>query len=244
MCEHYDRNCKIISPCCNEIFNCRFCHDKVKDENEIDFEKAHKIDRFKIEKIICSKCNTKQNISNECVKCGIIFGKYFCNICNLWDNTDKKQFHCKECGLCRTGGKDNYYHCSKCNICISNTIKDNHVCNYNYKNICAFCQESTFDSLHKIILVKCGHLFHSNCIQKNLEHNNYNCPLCSKAIIDMSLRDKFLDEEKEFYQMPEEYKNKMVNILCNECGEKSMVLFHVVGHKCNKCGVYNTKIIK
>ncbi|GJM89666.1 hypothetical protein PR202_ga05875 [Eleusine coracana subsp. coracana] len=30
-CEHYKRNCKLVAACCNKLFTCRFCHDKVSD---------------------------------------------------------------------------------------------------------------------------------------------------------------------------------------------------------------------
>jgi CHY zinc finger len=30
-CEHYKRNCKLLAACCNKLFTCRFCHDKVSD---------------------------------------------------------------------------------------------------------------------------------------------------------------------------------------------------------------------
>lgn len=29
-CSHYQRRCKIIAPCCNEIFDCRHCHNDAK----------------------------------------------------------------------------------------------------------------------------------------------------------------------------------------------------------------------
>lgn len=32
-CEHYKRNCKVLSACCNKLFTCRFCHDKVSDHS-------------------------------------------------------------------------------------------------------------------------------------------------------------------------------------------------------------------
>jgi RING finger/CHY zinc finger protein 1 len=44
--------------------------------------------------------------------------------------------------------------------------------------------------------------------------------------------------------MPEELKNYMVEILCNECLAKSEVRFHYYGVKCKKCNSYNTKILK
>ena len=30
-CEHYKRNCKLVAACCNKLFTCRFCHDKISD---------------------------------------------------------------------------------------------------------------------------------------------------------------------------------------------------------------------
>lgn len=29
-CSHYRRRCKIRAPCCNEIFDCRHCHNEAK----------------------------------------------------------------------------------------------------------------------------------------------------------------------------------------------------------------------
>lgn len=29
-CSHYKRRCKIRAPCCNEIFDCRHCHNEAK----------------------------------------------------------------------------------------------------------------------------------------------------------------------------------------------------------------------
>ena len=40
-------------------------------------------------------------VSRNCESCHIEFGKYYCEVCRLFDNTDKKQFHCQLCGLCR-----------------------------------------------------------------------------------------------------------------------------------------------
>lgn len=41
--------------------------------------------------------------------------------------------------------------------------------------------------------------------------------------------------------MPEEYRNMVVSVLCNDCHARSEVRFHVVGHKCGSCGSYNTR---
>ena len=41
--------------------------------------------------------------------------------------------------------------------------------------------------------------------------------------------------------MPDEYKNKKVNILCNDCEKISNVNFHFIAMKCSNCCSYNTK---
>jgi RING finger/CHY zinc finger protein 1 len=33
-CDHYRRRCKLVAPCCNEVFWCRHCHNQVKDDTE------------------------------------------------------------------------------------------------------------------------------------------------------------------------------------------------------------------
>jgi RING finger/CHY zinc finger protein 1 len=43
--------------------------------------------------------------------------------------------------------------------------------------------------------------------------------------------------------MPDEYKDKKVKILCNDCQERSEVTFHVLGAKCTKCHSYNTRLL-
>ena len=40
-------------------------------------------------------------VSNLCSECDLTFGKYYCEVCHLYDNKDKGQFHCDKCGLCR-----------------------------------------------------------------------------------------------------------------------------------------------
>lgn len=33
-CSHYRRRCKLVAPCCGEVFWCRHCHNQVKNEDE------------------------------------------------------------------------------------------------------------------------------------------------------------------------------------------------------------------
>ncbi|WRX24566.1 RCHY1 [Theobroma cacao] len=62
-----------------------------------------------------------------------------------------------------------------------------------------------------------------NCVEKAMHHN---CAVCFEVASTV---------------MPQIYQNKMVWILCNDCGENSEVNFHIVAHKCLKCNSYNTR---
>ena len=53
----------------------------------------------------------------------------------------------------------------------------------------------------------------------------------------------FRKAEKERTEMPDEYKNVMVKIACNDCTENSATEFHVVGLECKRCGSFNTQRI-
>lgn len=109
---------------------------------------------FKLKKYVAKNvCIFKK--SNKFVK----IVAYFCEICCLYDNTDKGQFHCDKCGICRVGGKENFFHCDKCNACIGINLKDSHNCIENVtKNVCPICRENMFDLIDSITMLKCGHI--------------------------------------------------------------------------------------
>lgn len=243
-CSHYDRKCRIVSPCCNKIFGCRICHDNYYEENDTEKEcniKYHKINRYEIKKIICNNCNLKQDISNKCIQCNTTFGMYYCNICNFFDNdTSKGQYHCEKCNICRVGGRENFYHCDKCNCCISNKFKDDHICIDNsLDGECPVCLENIFESVKQVILLKCGHSIHQECYVNLIKNNNIKCPVCNKSIIDNTILNNYLENEINNTPMPEIY-NYNVDILCNDCNKTSNTKFHIIGHKCSFCNSYNT----
>ena len=151
-CTHYRRRCKVVAPCCDTPFWCRLCHDAEKYDGEMDFNKAHQMDRHAVREVVCALCTTRQPVRRvlwgcaagdkggevglrvccwqsqaTCQSCGTTMGRYFCGRCNLFDdNTDKGQFHCDECGICRVGGRDKIMHCSACGFCVP---KGHHRCN-------------------------------------------------------------------------------------------------------------------
>ncbi|XP_060176953.1 E3 ubiquitin-protein ligase RZFP34-like isoform X3 [Lycium barbarum] len=228
-CSHYRRRCKIRAPCCDEIFDCRHCHNDSKNSLEVDPLKRHDVPRHDIKRVICSLCNTEQDVQQTCIHCGVCMGKYYCSKCNFFDDdVSKDQYHCDKCGICRTGGNNNFFHCNRCECCYSNLMKESHICvERAMHHNCAVCFEYVFDATKSITVLPCGHAMHLECVMQMQQHSQYSCPVCSKSYCDMSRVWEKLDQE--------------VWILCNDCGKTSEVIFHVVALKCPSCKSYNTR---
>ncbi|XP_028403667.1 RING finger and CHY zinc finger domain-containing protein 1-like [Dendronephthya gigantea] len=232
ICEHYVRKCGLVSPCCNKVYPCRLCHDK---------KESHKLIRTDVKFIECLQCGCKQKVSPKCKNCLIIFGKYYCGICRLFDDREKGQFHCDGCGICRVGGRDNYFHCDKCDLCLRKSILDSHKClEKSSRNNCAICLEDIHTSTIAAQVPKCGHLIHSTCFSDLLQSGGYTCPTCNVSLVDMSSSWRRLDSTIEQTPMPQEYANIDVRILCRDCHKHSIVKFHIIALKCGECGSYNT----
>ncbi|KAL2328545.1 hypothetical protein Fmac_021972 [Flemingia macrophylla] len=245
-CAHYKRRCKIRAPCCDEVFQCRHCHNESKNSEKLDAVDRHDVPRHEIKKVICSVCNTEQDVQQYCINCGVCMGKYFCAICKFFDDDiSKNQYHCEECGICRTGGKDNFFHCKRCGCCYSKVMEKGHHCVEGaMHHNCPVCFEFLFDTVRDITVLPCGHTIHLDCVKEMEKHHRYSCPVCSKSVCDMTSMWKKLDEVIASTPMPETYKDKMVWILCNDCGVNSHVHFHIVAHKCLSCNSYNTRKIQ
>ncbi|RXH80801.1 hypothetical protein DVH24_004715 [Malus domestica] len=333
-CAHYRRRCKIRAPCCDQIFDCRHCHNEAKNSLEVDPLDRHDVPRHDVKRIICSLCNKEQDVQQLCIQCGVCMGNYFCSKCKFFDDdVSKKQYHCDECGICRLDFFlhfcksffiDKSLHVSKSVLivftelevgrifstvtnvsnldisiyilgcCYSNALKDSHNCvEKAMHHNCPVCFEVKFGGYHvqvlreiwkvnilsnklmtfslffkiwiyieapssvrqltsvfvqflfdtreDITVLRCGHTIHLECVKEMQRHFQYSCPVCSKSFRDMSRVWEKLDEEVAGTLMPLKYLNKMVWILCNDCGEISEVNFHIVGHKCLKCKSYNTR---
>lgn len=231
-CQHYKRKCKLLAPCCNRDYFCRICHDEKEN---------HVLDRHAVKKVVCAKCEEVQEKLEKCTKCDIVFGKYFCSFCSLYDDEDKKQFHCKGCGLCRVGGRENFFHCETCDMCLALDLKDQHKCiEKSSRSNCAVCLEDLHTSRIEAHIPQCGHLIHRTCFREMIKTGNYACPICGESMLNMKEVWENLDEEIANCQMPEEYKDYLIQILCRDCHKESNVVFHVLGSKCTGCGSYNT----
>ena len=174
-CQHYVRKCAFVTPCCNKVYPCRFCHDTAE---------SHELERRSVQQIKCNQCGKLQGVVSHCIECGIKFGFYFCSICRLYDDRDKGQFHCDQCGVCRTGGKENFFHCARCDMCFPKKIKASHKCvEKSSRSNCPICMEDLHSSLVPCQVLRCGHLLHRTCFQECLNSRLRHCPLCSTFMI-------------------------------------------------------------
>jgi RING finger/CHY zinc finger protein 1 len=109
---------------------------------------------------------------------------YFCNICNLFATENiEKTYHCDKCGSCRVKPSvdSKLIHCSRCKNCV---IEDHTCIDDNFASDCPICLEYLFTSRNPCTMMKCGHAIHIACLEELIRHNNYNCPLCMRTLIN------------------------------------------------------------
>lgn len=248
-CPHYARKCKLRHPKSGRLYTCRLCCDQVRDMP--NKEKDEKLDRYSVEEVMCMSCNTLQPADKECVNSGCPsqkekFAKYFCRICNLYDDRSRGPntgiFHCPYCNTCRSGlglGID-YRHCMRCNACVSLADKEHRCIPQKLQGTCPICRESMFQSTEPLRGLKCGHVMHLSCFNMHRQ-GSYTCPLCMRSMDDMSEHFRLLDAAVRMQPMPVAYLATRSNIYCQDCGKSGQVPYHFVGQKCGECGSYNTR---
>ncbi|KAK8710476.1 hypothetical protein V6N13_145797 [Hibiscus sabdariffa] len=237
-CEHYKRNCKLRAACCGKLFTCRFCHDNVSD---------HSMDRKATLEMMCMSCLKIQPVGPICVtpSCnGLSMAKYFCTICKFFDD-ERNVYHCPFCNLCRVGkglGID-FFHCMTCNCCLGTKLVNHKCLEKSLETNCPICCDFLFTSSATVRALPCGHYMHSACFQA-YTCSHYTCPLCSKSLGDMAVYFGMLDALLAAEELPEEFRDRYQDILCNDCDRKGTARFHWLYHKCEYCGSYNTRVIK
>uniref|UniRef100_A0A7S2Y952 RING-type domain-containing protein n=2 Tax=Entomoneis paludosa TaxID=265537 RepID=A0A7S2Y952_9STRA len=272
-CHHYERGCTIIAPCCGGAFGCRICHDDcpvlpprisnagqyhrsaslpssftiISESNCGDeHDTHHQIDRFAIREVICRQCYSRQPSKTiYCIECGLNFGEYHCNICNLWMGASERPYHCEECGFCRVGGAENFLHCDACGMCIDKTLYDSHNCkDGKYKANCPVCQEFLFNSRSASHEMPCGHAIHWECFRQLAAHDS-RCPVCKKTA---ETRERMMPTWEAMaagvalQPVPPEL-SRVVNITCNDCEvTDDDRAWHYLGIQCHECSSFNTVV--
>ena len=206
----------------------------------------HNVDRFAIREIICRKCYTKQSSkTNNCINCGIQFGQYHCDICNLWMSNEERPYHCPDCGFCRVGGGENFQHCQDCGMCIDKQLFQDHNCKVGkYMSNCPVCQEDLFSSRDASHELPCGHAIHWHCFRELASHDS-RCPMCKKTAETPERMKPTWDAMAMGIAMqpvPPEL-SKLVTIKCNDCETvQEDRSWHFLGVRCNQCESFNTVV--
>ncbi|KAM0015307.1 putative transcription factor C2H2 family [Helianthus debilis subsp. tardiflorus] len=198
-------------------------------------------------KMICMNCLKVQPVGPVCStpSCnGLSMAKYYCSYCKFFDD-ERTVYHCPFCNLCRLGqglGID-FFHCMTCNYCLGIKLLDHKCREKGLETNCPICCDFLFTSSAAVRALPCGHFMHSACFQA-YACTHYICPICSKSMGDMSVYFGMLDALMASEVLPEDYRNRSHDILCNDCGKKGSAPFHWLYHKCGYCGSYNTRVIK
>ena len=200
-CQHFCRKVKVVCPDCQETHGCHYCHDA---KWEFAKKKSHIMRWKEVEQVVCAKCQTKQPVSNQCIrqKCGNKFGNYFCAQCRVWTFNPQPIFHCDDCNTCHQAIKGQVKHCSSCKMCINKEEFEEHQNHCNPQKLlddCCICQEPLLRGLSDIKRVPCGHLMHSHCVEQYAvakiedfyKGNGFTigCPLCKKSILPIDYPD-------------------------------------------------------
>ena len=85
-CSHYQRGVMIQAPCCQKFYPCHVCHDEDEQED-------HRIDRFKIETMVCMLCGTVQPSAKNCVSCSLELASYYCEMCGMWSSDSERPLY-------------------------------------------------------------------------------------------------------------------------------------------------------
>lgn len=248
-CSHYQRGCLLQCQECKLFVPCRLCHDA---ESSI----GHNMNRFTVALIKCKTCQKEQSPhpNGKCQnkECAQVFGLYYCDVCHLYENDQTKRiFHCTECGICRIGSKDEYIHCIKCNHCIKCEVisAGEHTCFANtWANDCPICNESLSNSVKPLVLLKCGHGIHQECVQNYLIHD-YRCPLCKKSVAQMNwepmqtaLNNMRDNGNVQFTITDTSGEILKKTCLCNDCGNHFTIernVFSMYSCPSEECGSFN-----
>jgi zinc finger-like protein len=237
-CKHYKRRCKIVAPCCDQAFTCRFCHDDASD---------HTVNRYAVKEMVCNECKKRQPVNEVCAGCSTSMAKYHCNVCNLFDDSSEAIYHCPFCNVCRRGkglGVD-FFHCMKCNACVSLQHGKHECSERGMDSECPVCKEFLAESETPVKELPCGHIMHATCFTTYTRHY-YTCPLCRKSLGDFSMYFRMLDAilaDESDDSVPEALRGKTQKVSCNDCAKDSDAKFHFVYHACAHCRSYNTRVL-
>jgi RING finger/CHY zinc finger protein 1 len=190
-CDHYDRNCSLISPCCGMVFGCRICHDECDNlcppifKKELDeivsktgTDSYHIPQKIKLKDGVKAKQSRRGSMSSIMSSISAIGDDVHHN----FDRFSVTEVICRQCYTRQSSKTNNCincnvqfgeYHCKICNLWMKADEEPYHC------SACGFCRVGGRDNFEHCFT--CG-----MCIDVNLfnDHNckagkySTNCPVC------------------------------------------------------------------
>ncbi|GBG26016.1 E3 ubiquitin-protein ligase RZFP34 [Hondaea fermentalgiana] len=130
-------------------------------------------------------------------------------------------------------------------LCLPPGVFSNHTC-VDSSNKCVACFERMQDSTRQIALLRCGHAMHKQCQDQALLAGAHTCPICRVSYLDQGSQAVILQQIEETIAaqpMPDEYKNWVAHIHCDDCQKSAAVPFHFLAHICPSCKSFNTVVL-
>lgn len=186
-CDHYQRNCHIVSPCCGATFGCRICHDDCPvlppllgdeggaAEGGMAAAASSGIRGRKHQRTIGRSSSMPMNLQNIPAPEHHTLDRFatreiICRVC--FERQSSKTNNCINCGI-----QFGEYHCAICNLWMSNEERPYHCPD------CGFCRVGGGENFRHC--QDCG-----MCIDKELFANHNckvgkymsNCPVCQEDL--------------------------------------------------------------
>mmetsp|Transcript_8675 Transcript_8675/g.12643 ORF Transcript_8675/g.12643 Transcript_8675/m.12643 type:complete len:474 (+) Transcript_8675:221-1642(+) len=134
-CQHYQRNCSILSPCCGLAFGCRICHDEYpmlpppfllgEQQHRTDGEQ-HKESRYHRSSSMPTNASMLPTVDNQHQIDRFKIAEVICRQCYTRQSSKTNncinchalfgEYHCNICNLWMSA-EEKPYHCSDCGLC-------------------------------------------------------------------------------------------------------------------------------
>mmetsp|Transcript_30386 Transcript_30386/g.29287 ORF Transcript_30386/g.29287 Transcript_30386/m.29287 type:complete len:470 (-) Transcript_30386:107-1516(-) len=178
-CDHYNRNCSIVSPCCGATFGCRFCHDDspVLPPLSNQSEQSQRTE---------TKPNTGRRKYQRSCSMPTSFASFAEPQHHTVDRFSIKEVICRKC-YTRQSSKTNEcvnchvkfgeYHCDRCNLWMDNDERPYHCAD------CGFCRVGGADNFRHC--QDCGMCIDALLFdQHSCKVGKYmsNCPVCQEDL--------------------------------------------------------------
>jgi hypothetical protein len=123
-CPHFRRKNRVLMACCGTFPVCRMCHF-------LDQTRIHDIRIEPVDTMLCVMCGSIQPKAQNCDRCRVEFGSYYCHTCGITDDPVGVDLrHCDQCRVCMPGMT---FHCELCRACFALPVAEHFSAVHNHQ---------------------------------------------------------------------------------------------------------------